>query len=88
MRAFKAEGGLELRRDKAGAPVVTDGGHLLLDASFGRISAPEALSDALLAVPGVVQHGLYCWAGWGEAPRPSRHPLAAEPGLSVFHRFC
>jgi ribose 5-phosphate isomerase A len=59
MQSFKAEGGLELRRDKAGAPVVTDGGHLLLDASFGRISAPEALSDALLAVPGVVQHGLF-----------------------------
>jgi ribose 5-phosphate isomerase A len=59
MQAFGAENGLELRRDKAGAPILTDGGHLLLDASFGRISAPEALSDALLAVPGVVQHGLF-----------------------------
>jgi ribose 5-phosphate isomerase A len=38
---------------------VTDGGHLILDAFFGRISAPKALSDALLEVPGVVQHGLF-----------------------------
>ncbi len=57
--AFGAEGGLRQRLDTAGAPFVTDGGHLILDASFGRISAPEALSDALLAVPGVVQHGLF-----------------------------
>jgi ribose 5-phosphate isomerase A len=59
MRAFGAVGGPVLRLDKAGVPLVTDGGHLILDASFGRISAPEALSDALLAVPGVVQHGLF-----------------------------
>lgn len=57
--AFEAEGGLKQRQDKAGAPFVTDGGHYILDASFGRISAPQALSDALLSVPGVVQHGLF-----------------------------
>jgi ribose 5-phosphate isomerase A len=56
---FGAEGGLEPRLDKAGNPFVTDGGHLILDAFFGRISAPKALSDALLEVPGVVQHGLF-----------------------------
>ncbi|HVX83014.1 MAG TPA: ribose-5-phosphate isomerase RpiA [Devosiaceae bacterium] len=56
---FGAEGGLEPRRDNAGNPFVTDGGHLILDAFFGRISAPKALSDALLEVPGVVQHGLF-----------------------------
>jgi len=38
---------------------VTDGGHLILDASFGRIPDPEALSQALLQVPGVVEHGLF-----------------------------
>jgi ribose 5-phosphate isomerase A len=48
-----------LRRNSAGEPVVTDGGHLILDAFFGRISAPEALSIELLEVPGVVEHGLF-----------------------------
>jgi ribose 5-phosphate isomerase A len=42
-----------------GKAYVTDGGHLILDASFGRISRPEALATALLAIPGVVQHGLF-----------------------------
>lgn len=38
---------------------ITDNGHLILDASFGRIPDPEALSQALHAVPGVVEHGLF-----------------------------
>jgi ribose 5-phosphate isomerase A len=38
---------------------VTDGGHFIVDASFGRIPEPEALSNALLDVAGVVQHGLF-----------------------------
>ncbi len=40
-------------------PFVTDGGHLILDASFGRIPDARALSDALHAIPGVVEHGLF-----------------------------
>ncbi|GLQ55144.1 ribose-5-phosphate isomerase RpiA [Devosia nitrariae] len=59
MEAHGAEGGLALRRRAAGEPFVTDGGHLILDASFGRISSPEAVSRALLDIPGVVQHGLF-----------------------------
>ncbi len=42
-----------------GGPFVTDGGHLILDASFGRIPDTRALSDALHAIPGVVEHGLF-----------------------------
>ncbi|MBN9034839.1 MAG: ribose-5-phosphate isomerase RpiA [Rhizobiales bacterium] len=42
-----------------GEPFVTDGGHLILDASFGRIPDTRALSDALHAIPGVVEHGLF-----------------------------
>ncbi len=57
--AHRAEGGLKLRMDPTGSPFVTDGDHLILDAFFGRISAPEALSRALLDIPGVVQHGLF-----------------------------
>lgn len=57
--AAGAAGELILRRDAAGAPVVTDGGHLLLDAHLGAIARPELLAQALNAVPGVVEHGLF-----------------------------
>jgi ribose 5-phosphate isomerase A len=38
---------------------VTDGGHHILDASFGRIPDPAALSATLCTIPGVVEHGLF-----------------------------
>ena len=40
-------------------PYVTDGGHFILDASFGRIPDAEALAEGLVAIPGVVEHGLF-----------------------------
>ena len=46
-------------RVRDGRPFVTDSGHYILDASFGHISNPKALSEALLAIPGVVEHGLF-----------------------------
>lgn len=58
-RLHEAEGEVRLRLSASGEPVRTDGGHLLLDAFFGRISKPEALSADLHAVPGVVEHGLF-----------------------------
>ena len=54
-----SDGWVKLRGEEAGEPFVTDGGHLILDAFFGRISRPEALSVELLDIPGVVQHGLF-----------------------------
>ncbi len=51
-------GSITLRMD-GDTPFVTDGGHLILDASFGRIPDPRALSDAMHAIPGVVEHGLF-----------------------------
>ena len=59
MAGHGAEGGLKLRLKPDGGTYVTDGGHYILDALFGRIPSPEALSRALLEVPGVVQHGLF-----------------------------
>ncbi|MCP8884204.1 ribose-5-phosphate isomerase RpiA [Devosia sp. XJ19-1] len=59
MERHKAQGELKLRTTADGIPFVTDGGHLILDAFFGRISQPEALSRELLDIPGVVQHGLF-----------------------------
>lgn len=60
-KAVEALGlGGEITLRRAGEdPFITDGGHLILDASFGRIPDPEALSAALHAVPGVVEHGLF-----------------------------
>ncbi len=52
------EGEVTLRMTK-GEAFVTDGGHLILDASFGRIPDTRALSEALHAIPGVVEHGLF-----------------------------
>lgn len=46
-------------RERNGERFVTDGGHVILDASFGRIPDPLALSDALHAIPGVVEHGMF-----------------------------
>jgi ribose 5-phosphate isomerase A len=57
--AHSAEGEATLRHAADGQPYRTDGGHLIVDACFGRISTPEALSRDLLDIPGVVQHGLF-----------------------------
>jgi ribose 5-phosphate isomerase A len=77
----KACGGAEvkLRRKGDGSPVMTDGGHLILDARMGRIDDPEALDLALHRVPGVVEHGLFiglCSAAY----------LASPDGVAVLGR--
>lgn len=59
MARYGAEGPLRRRMRPDGAPYVTDGGHAILDASFGRIPDPEALAGSLFDIPGVVQHGLF-----------------------------
>jgi ribose 5-phosphate isomerase A len=41
------------------APFITDGGHYIYDCALGAINEPEALAQALLNVPGVVEHGLF-----------------------------
>lgn len=59
MVRFGSDGDLRRRKRPDGTPYVTDGGHAILDAFFGRIPDPEALADALCRVPGVVEHGLF-----------------------------
>jgi ribose 5-phosphate isomerase A len=56
--ALGLTGPIELRGGVS-PPYLPDGGHLLLDASFGRIPAPEELQNALMRVPGVVETGLF-----------------------------
>ncbi|WP_112828141.1 ribose-5-phosphate isomerase RpiA [Rhizobium cremeum] len=51
-------GELRIRMSDDGV-FTTDGGHLILDASFGRIPDAEALASALNTIPGVVEHGLF-----------------------------
>ena len=59
-----------------GTPVMTDGGHLIIDAHLGAIADPEALSLALHAIPGVVEHGLFLGI--------ASHVLVASPdGVKV-----
>lgn len=59
LREYGAKGDLKLRYVSADIPFITDGGHMIVDAFFGRISDAKALSAALLEIPGVVQHGLF-----------------------------
>lgn len=46
-------------RGGADAPFVTDGGHYILDAHLARIADPRTLAARLVAIPGVVEHGLF-----------------------------
>jgi ribose 5-phosphate isomerase A len=72
--ALGARGAFELRRSRPGEPLVTDGGHHIVDAHLGRIDRPEALATALNAIPGVVEHGLFLSLATGAV-------LATEKGL-------
>ena len=54
-----APGPAQLRLGKDGHPLVTDGGHWLLDAALERIADPGRLAARLNAIPGVVEHGLF-----------------------------
>lgn len=67
-----------LRRDATGAPYVTDEGHAILDCRFNSISDPEALSCAIRAIPGVVEHGLF-------VGMTSIAVIAGPDGVSVSH---
>lgn len=46
-------------RQADGHAFVTDGGHIIFDAAFGRIPDAPSLARALSAIPGVVEHGLF-----------------------------
>jgi ribose 5-phosphate isomerase A len=48
-----------IRLRGAAEPFVTDGGHYILDCSFGAIDEAERLAEALSRIPGVVEHGLF-----------------------------
>lgn len=47
------------RREKDGAPVVTDSGNYIVDCACGVIPDPAGLEVALNMIPGVVENGLF-----------------------------
>jgi ribose 5-phosphate isomerase A len=67
-------GPMALRMGDGDSPFLTDGGHYIYDIALGTINDPEALAQALLNVPGVVEHGLFL--GYATAA-----VLAGEDGL-------
>ena len=46
-------------REKDGRPLITDGGHHIIDCSCGAIPEPANTATALAAIPGVMEHGLF-----------------------------
>ncbi len=52
-------GAIDRRVTPAGHVFTTDGGHYILDCAFGEIPHPRRLAEALVAIPGVVETGLF-----------------------------
>jgi ribose 5-phosphate isomerase A len=50
---------VQLRKDTAGKPFITNEGNHILDCHFGQIPDPPALAHTLSEIPGVVEHGLF-----------------------------
>lgn len=59
LQATGNQGAMSLRGSDSSNPFITDGGHYIYDCALGAINDPEALAQALLNVPGVVEHGLF-----------------------------
>ena len=53
------QGHVVILRASGDGTFMTDGGHYILDASFGRIPDADALASSLNDIPGVVEHGLF-----------------------------
>jgi ribose 5-phosphate isomerase A len=77
--AAGCSGPMLLRRGKNGHAFVTDGGHWIVDASFGRIADPGALAKALDGISGVVEHGLFIGLAHAAV-------LAGSDGVRVIER--
>lgn len=52
-------GGQPARRMRDGLPALTDEGNYVLDCCFDNIEDPASLDQAIRAIPGVVEHGLF-----------------------------
>lgn len=45
---------------KKDGPVITDNGNFVVDCQFSAIADPTRLEEAIAAIPGVVESGLFC----------------------------
>jgi len=54
----------KLRPAADGKPFVTDGGHYIIDCTFGPIKDPKGLAQDLDQIVGVVEHGLFLDLAW------------------------
>lgn len=77
--AADCRGEIRLRKKPDGHVFVTDQGHVILDAHFGRIPDARALARGLAQIPGVVEHGLFIGLA-------SRAILAGREGVRVVER--
>jgi len=68
-----------LRRTDAGDPVVTDGGHYIIDCRFDGIDDPRRLETALNNRPGILENGLFL--GMADAV-----VVASPTGVQVLER--
>lgn len=57
LRDLRGDPSLRLAPD--GRTFLTDGGHYILDCTFGPITSPESLARNLDSVVGLVEHGLF-----------------------------
>lgn len=58
---LKALGGEPVMRNgvKKDGPVISDNGNYIFDCAFGEIKDPEALEDAVNAIPGILENGIF-----------------------------
>jgi len=79
-RAAKAagcDGKIEIRKNPSGHAYVSDNGNHIVDCFFGSIPDPEALAAGFVAIPGVIEHGLFLGIATGIIS-------AGENGLEIF----
>jgi ribose 5-phosphate isomerase A len=58
-RQLSTIGGTGFLRQREHTPFITDNGNYILDADFGLIADPAALSEQINAIDGVLAHGLF-----------------------------
>lgn len=47
-------------RQQGSQPYITDNGHVIVDCTFSKLTDPANMEARLLAIPGVVEVGLFC----------------------------
>ena len=67
-----------LRRDGDGKPVLTDGGHFIVDCNVQGIGNPDGLAHYLNQIPGVMENGLFIGIA-------SEAVIAGPDGVRVLH---